>query len=284
MKLPRRLEFVSPSLSLPHAAVAVAVLERDPSRTPRVAWNVGGAPFYSTDCVACFDELSYGVARTSVYTRENAAGASLRLSSPEHLAPVFLLWPSRRFDVSVDSEVPMMDGSALPFFTALRRAAGTPEDIQFYDAPVKAEWKLPRGFVRITPSEAFEVEYILERPEMDGFVSAADVSVYSAENLYSLLSARTFIFGSEYASAREAGLLAGVDASCGLLLEDRLPHYRVAEEPARHKILDLLGDLSFAVPALPRVRIEIMNGGHTSHRQILEKVLPYAKTFVPEKV
>jgi UDP-3-O-acyl-N-acetylglucosamine deacetylase len=52
--------------------------------------------------------------------------------------------------------------------------------------------------------------------------------------------------------------------------------FRVADEPARHKILDLLGDLCFAKPALPKVRLEIINGGHLSHRTILEKVLPYA--------
>ncbi len=42
-----------------------------------------------------------------------------------------------------------------------------------------------------------------------------------------------------------------------------------------HKILDLIGDLSFICPALPRVRIEITNGGHVSHRQIMEKIIPY---------
>jgi UDP-3-O-acyl-N-acetylglucosamine deacetylase len=47
----------------------------------------------------------------------------------------------------------------------------------------------------------------------------------------------------------------------------------VAEEPAMHKILDLIGDLSFARPALPKVRIEILNGGHACHREILKLVL-----------
>jgi UDP-3-O-acyl-N-acetylglucosamine deacetylase len=93
--------------------------------------------------------------------------------------------------------------------------------------------------------------------------------------------ARTFIHQVELERARAAGLLAGVDESCGLLLDSATPNaeccskFRIANEPAMHKILDLIGDLSFICPALPRVRIEITNGGHLSHRQIMEKIIPY---------
>jgi UDP-3-O-acyl-N-acetylglucosamine deacetylase len=188
-----------------------------------------------------------------------------------------------------------MDGSALPFFSALRRNVGVPGELAFYDAPVHAAWDLirtdiadsvqaqkPYGSVKITPSEAFEVEYILERNEGGcAFRSAANVSIFSAEDLYNVFTARTFILKNEFDEARKAGLLSGVDSSCGLLLGDSSPEvnasaYRVQEEPARHKILDLLGDLCFIKPKLPKVRLEIINGGHLSHRTILEKVLPYA--------
>jgi UDP-3-O-acyl-N-acetylglucosamine deacetylase len=242
------------------------------------------------------------VARTAIY--ESVEGAhALKLASPEHLAPVFLMWPTRRFVVDVAcngevdqgkvAEVPLMDGSALPFFSTLRRNVGVPEELAFYDAPVHAAWDLfrtdvadtvqaqkPYGSVKITPSEAFEVEYILERNENGCvFRSAANVSIYSAEDLYNVFAARTFILKNEFDEARKAGLLGGVDESCGLLLDNSEvadAPFRVADEPARHKILDLLGDLCFAKPALPKVRLEIINGGHLSHRTILEKVLPYA--------
>ena len=187
-----------------------------------------------------------------------------------------------------------MDGSALPFFNALRRNVGVPEELAFFDAPIHDGWDLfrtdvsdaaqaqkPYGSVKIMPSEAFEVEYILERNEEGrSFKSAANVSIYSAEDLYNVFAARTFILKKEFDEARKAGLLSGVDSSCGLLLDDspevNAPAFRVEGEPARHKILDLLGDLCFAKPKLPKVRLEIINGGHLSHRTILEKVLPYA--------
>lgn len=283
----RSVDFTSPSLSFKTAAVRVDLLERDPNRAPRVCWNVVGELFYSTDALHCYDELQYSVARTSIYSKPGL-DRRLSLHSPEHLAPVFLAWPELRFDVHVPeqsggAEIPMMDGSALPFFHALRRVAGAPQPLRFYDAPVSFSLDLPRGYVKVSPSDTFEVEYEITRD--DGFCSAASLAVYSAEDLYSVFSARTFIFGDDYEAARVSGLLSGVDESCGMLLgAGRDPRYRMAEEPARHKILDLLGDLAFAVPALPKVRIQVLNGGHTIHHQIMEKLLPYVSTGNPQEV
>lgn len=280
----KSIDFNSPSLSYRNASVRVDVLEKDPNRAPRVCWYVDGENFYSTDDLHCYGELEYNVARTAIYSKPGL-DRRLSLHSPEHLAPVFLAWPELRFDVHVGSatagegnaEIPMMDGSALPFFHALRRVAGAPQALRFYDAPVEARWDLPRGYVKVSPSDTFEVEYEITRP--DGFSSAASLAVYSAEDLYSVFSARTFIFKDEYEAARASGLLSGVDESCGMLLgSESQVAYRMAEEPARHKILDLLGDIAFACPALPKVRVQVLNGGHTTHHKIMEKLLPYVST------
>ena len=281
----KSIDFVSPSLSFPRASLRVDVLEKDPNRAPRVAWYASDELFYSTDSLNCYGELQYSVARTSIYSKPGLHG-TVTLNSPEHLAPVFLAWPELRFDVHVAAdcpELPMMDGSALPFFHALRKVAGVPEPLRFYDAPVSFSLDLPRGYVKVSPSDTFEVEYEITRD--DGFCSAASLEVYSAEDLYRAFSARTFIFGDDYEAARASGLLAGVDESCGMLLgAGQEPRYRMAEEPACHKILDLLGDLAFAVPALPKVRIQVLNGGHTIHHQIMEKLLPYVSTGNPQEV
>ena len=286
----KSIDFVSPSLSFPRASLRVDVLEKDPNRASRVAWYAGDELFYSTDSLKCYGELGYRVARTAIYSKPGLH-CPLALGSTEHLAPVFLMWPSLRFDVHVApgnadgalAELPMMDGSALPFFHALRKVAGVPEPLRFYDAPVDFTLEFPRGRVSVLPSDTFEVEYEITRD--DGFSSAATLAVYSAEDLYRAFSARTFIFGDDYAKARADGLLAGVDESCGMLLGGaEQPRYRMAEEPACHKILDLLGDLAFAVPALPKVRIQVLNGGHIIHHQIMEKLLPYVSTGNPQEV
>ena len=300
-------KFKSRSLSFDEVSVSVEPLEKDPQKVPYVAWIVGEKLFYRSDACHCFEELEFFAKRTAGY---KLSESGLELLSPEHLAPVFLMWPHRRFNVRLSDaakpEVPMMDGSAIPFFCEMRKFCGAPEELVFYDAPVHAEWDLHAvgtslratltpseawepgeaiyGHVRITPAETFEVEYVLDRDAArDGYnlKSAASVSIYSPENLYQIFMARTFIHQVELERARAAGLLAGVDESCGLLLDSATPNaeccskFRIANEPAMHKILDLIGDLSFICPALPRVRIEITNGGHLSHRQIMEKIIPY---------
>ncbi|MBR3852754.1 MAG: UDP-3-O-acyl-N-acetylglucosamine deacetylase [Fibrobacter sp.] len=312
----KTLEFSSPSLSYGSANVSVQILSRDSNRAPRISWNVGGRPLYRTDQVKLFESLHFEVCRTTIYSdcgldagRDgvsaghdgmHAGRKCAALATPEHLAPVFLLWPDVSFDVNVEGidagrdvngdaanlvpEIPLMDGSALPFFLALRRDAGVPRELSFYDALVSRQWDLrnapdqpPYGYVRIEPAETFEVEYRLDRPDAKGFKSCAALSVYGPEDLYGVFQARTFILEREYEQARGAGLLAGATEGCGLLVkspEDK-SLYRVPEEPAMHKILDLLGDLSFARPALPKIRVEILNGGHASHHQILKEVLPY---------
>lgn len=317
------LVFKSRSLSFGEVSLSVEPLERDPQKVPYVAWYVGEKLFYRSDACHCFEELEFFAKRTAGYrlkdSADSAAGEpSRQLLSPEHLAPVFLMWPHRRFNVRLTDatkpEVPMMDGSAIPFFCEMRKFCGAPEELVFYDAPVHAEWDLHAvgtslratltpseawepgeaiyGHVRITPAETFEVEYVLDRnTTRDGYdlKSAASVSIYSPENLYQIFMARTFIHQVELERAQAAGLLAGVDESCGLLLaagdcaaqnSTCSPKFRIANEPAMHKILDLIGDLSFICPALPRVRIEITNGGHVSHHQIMEKIIPYVNAGI----
>ena len=294
-------EFRSRSLSYESACVRVEVCEKDSQHQSRVQWRLAGRPFYSTDASKCFMDLGYAVERTSLYMSGGEGplgGKDFSLACTEHLAPVFLMWPGRSFNVDVDcpeglsrAEIPMMDGSAISFFNALRNMAGVPEELAFYDAPVRDAWELRRpdadkayGCVRITPSETFEVSYILDRPDAHSFHSEADVSVYSGEDLYNIFEARTFILEQDYEKARREGLLAGVDESCGFLIKAgnadvQSQKYRVREEPALHKILDLLGDLAFVRPALPKIRVEILNGGHAAHRQIIEKVINYAIRF-----
>ena len=292
------LFFTSRSLSFGETTVSVEPLEKDPQKVPFVAWYVGEKLFYRSDACHCFEELEFFAKRTAGY---KLSESGLELLSPEHLAPVFLMWPHRRFNVRLSDaakpEVPMMDGSAIPFFCEMRKFCGAPEELVFYDAPVHAEWDLccgdkpAFGHVRITPAETFEVEYVLDcNTARDGYElhSAASVSIYSPENLYQIFMARTFIHQVELDRARAAGLLAGVDESCGLLLDAGdcaqnsvcSTKFRIANEPAMHKILDLIGDLSFICPALPRVRIEITNGGHTSHHQIMEKIIPYVNAGI----
>ena len=175
-KKPQQWEFSSASLSYGKASVKIEVQERNPQLEPRVEWRVGGRFFYSTDCAKCFTDLNFSVARTAIYDSCEGANA-VKLASPEHLAPVFLMWPSRSFTVDVScneegsagrvAEVPLMDGSALPFFNALRRNVGVPEELAFFDAPIHDGWFLV--IARIYASST-----VMSLPRVSGRISSME--------------------------------------------------------------------------------------------------------------
>ncbi|MEJ5171946.1 MAG: UDP-3-O-acyl-N-acetylglucosamine deacetylase, partial [Fimbriimonadales bacterium] len=79
--------------------------------------------------------------------------------------------------------------------------------------------------------------------------------------------ARTFGFERELPRLRELGLAQGLDLDKALLLgeEGYVNEPRFADEPARHKLLDLIGDLYLAgvPPSLLDVAAE--RSGHRLH-------------------
>ena len=123
------LIFKSRSLSFDEVSLYVEPLEKDPQKVPFVAWYVGEKLFYRSDACHCFEELEFFAKRTAGY---KLSESGLELLSPEHLAPVFLMWQHRRFNVRLSDaakpEVPMMDGSAIQFFCEMRKFCGAPEE------------------------------------------------------------------------------------------------------------------------------------------------------------
>lgn len=290
----QQITFSSPSLSYKTSTITVDILDTIAPKYAHILWKIGSKIFYNTKEPYKFLDLHYSAIRTSVYNN-----SLLKLSTPEHLTPVFLMWPSQSFAVNINQttpEVPLLDGSAINFFCALRKFLKAPIALDFYNAKIKAEWNLLQngrifGNVKITPSETFEVEYnLVRKANVDGYnlESFANVSIYSPEDLFQIFEARTFIHSVEYAKAKKTGLLQGVSENCGLLLNEEdaatplCKKFRIKNEPAMHKILDLIGDITFVCPKLPKVRIEITNGGHKAHRQIMEKLLPYVTSNTSE--
>jgi UDP-3-O-acyl-N-acetylglucosamine deacetylase len=110
-----------------------------------------------------------------------------------------------------------------------------------------------------------------------------------------ILPARSFAFHAEWRAALSAGLMAGAGIDSGLLLAASEAEYRAVsashpewprgpypllnqsawrfpDEPVKHKILDLLGDLALNGLALPRASIEVRNGGHAAHHRLLARL------------
>lgn len=266
----------SPSLSLPKVNARITCVR---TLNPYIRWwGANGNLLWDSTAPDTFRALKKSVCRTTIL--EDGTGG--KIAMPEHLSPLFLAWPGCAFDVRLGAdELPLLDGSAYGWYKLLRHPAGALGELSFYDAPIRTRFEWETGFCEIRPAETFEVEYSLSHGAYEDSYYAA---IYSAEELFPILCARTFIFKDEYERAKAAGLLGGAAPGCGVLLNvnstgtleplDGGP-LRFLQEPLMHKVLDLIGDLSLPRPILPRLRIRIHNGGHVAHHEILKRLLDY---------
>jgi UDP-3-O-acyl-N-acetylglucosamine deacetylase len=150
----------------------------------------------------------------------------------------------------------------------------------------------PEGTLRARPQDHFSVEYLWE----DGTLRQSFQLKYAEEVPERVLPARTFILYRDWKIfSAEPDLLAGAQAGSGLLLAStagefaearaNLPEsrgtafplvhpeaFRLEDEPARHKVLDLLGDLALNGLALPKLRLTVRNGGHALNHLLLNQL------------
>lgn len=233
-------------------------------------------------------------ARRATVLADPESGAVIR--TPEHLLAAALFFAGAPLDVSCDAEeIPGLDGSARPWFTAL--AAAVPAE--YAAAPREYAARAfrhdgPEGVLVAEPADRFSVEYVVER---EGFRQAFRLEA-AGEAPAEVLPARTFIFWKEWRALAGAArdLLRGASPDSGLLLaESETEHaearaadpalagaafpllhpasFRLPDEAARHKVLDLLGDLALNGLALPKLRVRARSGGHALNHLLLDHLV-----------
>lgn len=198
--------------------------------------------------------------------------------------------------IEVDGEeIPIMDGSSKAFVEALKEAGIEEQDvereyieieepIQFKDEETGTEFiALPADDYQVTVMIDYESS-ILPRQ----YASINSISEFEAE----IAPARTFVFLRELEQLIDAGLIKGGDIDNAIVLVDKLMsqeeldalavklnrpsvevqregvlnnltlHYN--NEPARHKLLDVIGDFALAGKRI-KGRIIATKPGHTSN-------------------
>jgi len=229
------------------------------------------------------------------------------LALTEHFMAAMILFSSAPIEVICHHGVfPLLDGSADPYLHALRKL-GEPYGV-VDEHPLECEssfscrWEWENGYLQAEPSDRFQATYEISRED---FESAC--ALESSAQIHSLLApARTFIFADDFLKIHSAGGLAGADWGMGLVLSgsaaessrwrgflagspvDNQEHggkkvlatgllhpgsYRFPNEPARHKMLDLVGDLALLGLQLPRLRLRLRNAGHLHHHRLLEALI-----------
>jgi UDP-3-O-[3-hydroxymyristoyl] N-acetylglucosamine deacetylase len=201
------------------------------------------------------------------------------ISTTEHLLSVLYSMHIDNAYIELDNlELPILDGSGLPFVKLLRNAGiyehRRPRRYMRILRPVSVE--APGKKVSILPSEHFELRcrnfYSHPMVGEQNLQLELTPEIYASE----IAPARTFGFEYELEQLRDMGLIRGAsleNAVCftreGVANPEGL---RFPDECCRHKALDLLGDLALiGRPLLGCVVAE--RAGHAMHVALVNKLM-----------
>jgi UDP-3-O-acyl N-acetylglucosamine deacetylase len=181
------------------------------------------------------------------------------------------------------NEPPIMDGSSLPFVEALLRAGLVELDApkRWLHLPHEVTYEAKDGAkYRAVPSDKFEIAATLihDHPMMPKMTLSMNVDRESY--LAEVARARTFCFEYEVAYLKSQGLAQGGSLENAIVIGKDKFHtnaegLRFSDEFVRHKMLDLIGDLTLIGRPLFKMRIEAERLGH-AHNVEFAKLLDQA--------
>lgn len=214
------------------------------------------------------------VQQTTLSTELVAGDASVR--TVEHLLAALSGMGIADAMIEIDGpEVPLLDGSALPWVEAIAQAGRLPQPtsqpviltepvwVRQEDAFVAA---LPAPELRFTYGIDFDLpaignQWVSWSPRQESFAEA-------------IAPARTFGLAHQIEHLQKLGLIKGGSLDNALVCGPDgwlNPPLRFSNEPVRHKLLDLVGDLSL-VGIFPQAHYLAYKASHQLHTRLAQQL------------
>ncbi|MCD6485865.1 MAG: UDP-3-O-acyl-N-acetylglucosamine deacetylase [Syntrophobacterales bacterium] len=223
------------------------------------------------------------VSDTTLATTLGMNGA--RISTVEHLLSAFFGMGVDNAIVETDSfEIPIMDGSSLPFVDFLKNAGiksqGKSKRFVVIKKPVSVSDN--EGRAALIPSPEFRITYDID-------FSHPLIGKQSHDMLFShdtyeknICAARTFGFLQEVEYLQARGLALGGSLNNAIVLDDEKvinkEGLRFPDEFVKHKILDAIGDLSLL--GMPIIgHFVAYKSGHKLNNLLLRKLLDHGECW-----
>ena len=192
-----------------------------------------------------------------------------RLATVEHLLAALAGVGISSALLLVDGpEIPLMDGSAQPWVEAIAevglKALGPRPVASALSAPITLQQG--QSFVTALPSERLRLAAAIEFPQPAIGRQLFSLELTPEAFVEQIAPASTFGFKQQVEQLLAAGLIKGGALDNALVCDGDgwvNPPLRFADEPVRHKLLDLLGDLALA--GLPQAQVFAFRGSHGLH-------------------
>jgi len=199
------------------------------------------------------------------------------ISTTEHLLSALIGLGVDNVIVEVDNlEVPILDGSARPYVTAMLGAGFKRQRRKREYLRILKEIEVREGskFIGVYPGEGYSIHYTIDFPEPIGhetFIGDLEAGDYSSL----IAPARTFGFREDEPMLRDMGLIRGASDECAIIIgggEVQNGPLRFGDEFVRHKVLDLIGDLALAGRRIWG-RVVAERAGHAMHTALVQRLL-----------
>ncbi len=187
-------------------------------------------------------------------------------------------------------EMPGLDGSCLDFVKALESAERVEQDLAVKQLVVNAKIRVENnnGWIEATPASERQssLKYSLDfcnEPAIGKQVFEFNPSTQDFAT--EVAPARTFITHAVAEELKSKGMGSRVTYSDLLVFDQQGPiqnQLRFENECARHKLLDLVGDLSLAGFDII-ANIHSCRGGHSLNAQLVRQLLKHAEIQVPNR-
>lgn len=232
------------------------------------------------------------------------------VSTVEHLMAAFSGCGVTNALIEIDGpEVPILDGSAQPFVDAIQKAGieEQDEEMPYLEITAPVEWQDEEtgASYTILPAEQLEVTTLIDYgASVVGKQYAQLDALKDFEQ--EIASSRTFAFLHELEALADAGLIQGGELDNALVFVNKVPEngelaalaqklnvqtdiaveregilnttkLRFQNEAARHKLLDLVGDLALTGLDL-RLKIIARKPGHAANTRLAKEILKKYKT------
>jgi len=186
----------------------------------------------------------------------------------EHLMSAFAGLEITDAEVEVDApEMPGLDGSALPYVSSILGAGlaqiGSREIPDVYGRVFLVEDQIKIAVSKGSGHWKYVFAFNDRWPGSQSFESPNATADYVND----IAPARTFVLAEEIPMIIQMGLGKGLDESTALILgiEGYKNEARFEDEPARHKLLDLMGDLYLSGVPIRHVNVVAERSGHRSN-------------------
>jgi len=199
------------------------------------------------------------------------------ISTTEHLLSALIGMGVDNVIVELDNlELPILDGSALPYIEAFQRAGIREQRRRREVLRILHPVEVRDGdkFIGVYPGPGYRISYSIDFPAPIGKQSTCvdlAAEVYGSE----IAPARTFGYKADEARLRDMGLIRGASAENAIVLGENGPEngaLRFPDEYVRHKVLDLVGDLALAGRRLEG-EVVAVRAGHAMHTALVGRLL-----------